>query len=66
MPFVSVKMLEGRTKEQKSNLLKAISKSVSESLGLSEKHVWVVIEESPKDEWCIGGEIASKITHKKD
>ncbi len=58
MPFVSVKMLEGRTKEQKRKLIKSISKSVSDSLSIDESHVWVVVEEFPADEWGLGGEIA--------
>ncbi len=58
MPFVSVKMLEGRTKEQKKKLIKSITKSVSESLNIDESNVWVVVEEFPADEWGLGGELA--------
>ncbi len=58
MPFVSVKMLEGRTKEQKKNLIKSITKSVSETLNIGEENVWVAIEEFPSDEWGLGGELA--------
>ncbi len=60
MPFVSIKMLEGRTKEQKKNLIMSVSRAVSESLGLDIKHVWVAVEEFPKDEWGLGGELASE------
>ncbi|MHB8232476.1 MAG: 2-hydroxymuconate tautomerase [bacterium] len=67
MPFVSIKMLEGRTKEQKKNLIKSVTKSVSESLSVGEKNVWVVVEEFPSDEWGLGGELAcEKIKAKKD
>jgi 4-oxalocrotonate tautomerase len=67
MPFVSVKMLEGRTKEQKKNLIKSITKSVSESLSIDENNVWVVVEEFPCDEWGLGGELAEgKIKAKKE
>ncbi|MDA8052626.1 MAG: 4-oxalocrotonate tautomerase family protein [Deltaproteobacteria bacterium] len=60
MPFVSIKMLEGRTKEQKKNLIESITKSVAESLNIDEKAVWVVVEDFPKDEWGLGGELASE------
>lgn len=60
MPFVSIKMLEGRSKEQKKKLIKSISKSVAESLDIDEKSVWVVVEDFPKDEWGLGGELASE------
>jgi 4-oxalocrotonate tautomerase len=67
MPFVSVKMLEGRTKEQKKKLIESITKSVSGSLSIGEEHVWVVVEEFPSDEWGLGGELAcDKIKAKKE
>ena len=67
MPFVSVKMLEGRTKEQKKKLIESISKSVSESLSIDENNVWVVVEEFPSDEWGLGGKLAcNKIKTKKE
>ena len=60
-------MLEGRTKEQKKKLIKSITASVSESLGIDENHVWVAVEEFPADEWGLGGELASdRIKAKKD
>ncbi|MFW0883476.1 2-hydroxymuconate tautomerase [Candidatus Acidulodesulfobacterium sp. H_13] len=58
MPFVSIKMLEGRTKEQKKNLIKSVAKSVSESLGINKENVWTVVEEFPSDEWGFGEETA--------
>ncbi|MDA8303812.1 MAG: 2-hydroxymuconate tautomerase family protein [Deltaproteobacteria bacterium] len=60
MPFVSIKMLEGRTKEQKKNLIESITKSVAESLNIDKEAVWVVVEDFPKDEWGLGGELASE------
>ncbi len=53
-------MLEGRTKEQKERLIKSVSKSVAESLDLDISHVWVAIEDFPKDEWGMGGVLASE------
>ncbi len=53
-------MLEGRTKEQKEKLIKSVSKSVAESLDLDISHVWVVVEDFPKDEWGMGGVLASE------
>ncbi len=53
-------MLEGRTKEQKEKLIKSVSKSVAESLDLDISHVWVAVEDFPKDEWGMGGVLASE------
>ncbi len=61
MPFVSIKMLEGKSKEQKRSLIKSVSKSVAESLNIDVKNVWVAVEDIPKDEWGLGGELASEM-----
>lgn len=56
MPFITVKMLSGRTPEQKEKLLKEITKVTAETLGIEPRHIWVVIEEVPGEQWAIGGE----------
>jgi 4-oxalocrotonate tautomerase len=60
MPFISVKMLEGRTKEQKEKLIKSVSKAVADSLNIDISKVWVAIEDFPADEWGLGGVLASE------
>lgn len=60
MPFISIKMIEGRTKEQKEKLIKSVSAAVSQSLGIDINKVWIVIEDYPADEWGLGGMPASE------
>jgi 4-oxalocrotonate tautomerase len=62
MPLIEVKLLEGRTDEQKEKLLTAVTRAVQESIGapLSTIRVWIQ-EFSPK-EYMSGGELAA---HKK-
>ncbi len=60
MPFVSIKMLEGRTKEQKEKLIKSVSAAVAQVLNIDISNVWTVVEDFPKDEWGIGGVLASE------
>lgn len=55
MPFVIVEMWEGRTIEQKRNLVKAINKAMVEEAGCKPDHLHVVIHETPKDSWGRGG-----------
>jgi 4-oxalocrotonate tautomerase family enzyme len=40
MPFVNVKMLEGRTIEQKKQLVKAITESMAEICGANRSIRW--------------------------
>ena len=55
MPFISVRMLEGRDQEQKKKLVKSITDVMETVCGADPQHVHVVIEEVPKDNWARGG-----------
>lgn len=55
MPFVVVEMWEGRTVEQKRNLVKAITKAMVEEAACKPDHLHVVIHETRKDNWGRGG-----------
>ena len=46
MPYVTVKMLEGRSEEQKKNLVEKVTAAVSETTGAPVEKVTVFIEES--------------------
>lgn len=51
MPHVILKMLEGRTEEQKRALADALTKAVTATLGCSEDLVSVAIEDFKDEEW---------------
>lgn len=55
MPFVVVEMWEGRTVEQKRNLVKAITKAMVDEAACKPDHLHVVIHETPKNSWGRGG-----------
>ncbi|MBN1824018.1 MAG: 2-hydroxymuconate tautomerase family protein [Endomicrobiales bacterium] len=59
MPIVRVEIWEGRNRELKKNLSKDITQAMVKHLGCPEKAVSVVITDVPKDNWAIGGELAS-------
>lgn len=59
MPFVSVKMLSGRTKEQKRELAKAITEAMEETCGAKPEGTYIVIEEVESDHWAVGGTMLS-------
>ena len=61
MPFIQVTMVEGRTAEQKHDLMKRITDATSESLGSDPQRIRVAIYEVSADEWAIGGEPISKL-----
>ncbi len=51
MPHVILKMLEGRTEEQKQALTDALTKAVTETLGCGDDIVSVGIEDFKDEEW---------------
>ncbi len=52
MPHVIVKLLSGRTEEQKNHLAREISKDVMSILNCDEKVVSVAFEEFERKEWA--------------
>jgi 4-oxalocrotonate tautomerase len=61
MPFISVTLIEGRTTEQKHDLLKKLTVASAEALDIDPQNVRVAIHEVSADEWGIGGEPMSKL-----
>jgi len=55
MPFVQVTILEGRTPEQKHDLMRRLTDATAEALGGDPQRIRVAIYEVSGDEWAIGG-----------
>ncbi len=55
MPLITVSLYPGRTQEQKDDFAKAITKSAVDILKTKEKHVIVVFDENPKENWFMAG-----------
>ena len=55
MPYVTVKMLEGRTDEQKRALVEKVTGAVVETTGASIEKVSVIIEEMSKSHYAVAG-----------
>lgn len=55
MPFIQITMLEGRSVEQKHDLMRRLTEATAEALGGDPERIRVAIYEVDKDEWAIGG-----------
>jgi len=55
MPIVRVDMLEGRTLEQKRNMVKKVTEAIAETLDAPKEGVSVVIRELKHEHLGIGG-----------
>ena len=60
MPFVNVKMLKGRTPEQKKALVKAITEVMVNVCNAKPESTMVVIEDIASDHWGKGGKLLSE------
>ena len=59
MPIVTVKMLEGRTDEQKRALCERVTEAVAETTGAPAQNVSVIIEEMSKNHYSVAGKRSS-------
>jgi len=55
MPFVNVKLWEGRSVEQKRRLARAITDAMVEHAAANPEHLHVAIEDYPLDSWARAG-----------
>jgi len=60
MPYVNVRMLKGRTKEQKKELVTAITDALADICGARREGTTVVIDEVERENWAVGGELMSE------
>jgi len=59
MPVVIVEMWEGRTIEQKKQLVEGITSSFAK-INTPPEAVQVILKDVPKHNWAVGGKLASE------
>lgn len=55
MPFIQVTLLEGRTVEQKHDLIRKLTEATAEAVGGDPGRIRVALYEVSADDWGIGG-----------
>ncbi|WP_373086036.1 4-oxalocrotonate tautomerase family protein [Sneathiella sp.] len=59
MPVIRVDMFEGRDTKTKQELVKSLTAEMVRITGCSEASVHVIIRNIAKEDWGMGGELAS-------
>lgn len=59
MPFVSVKLLKGRSLEQKRELAQAITDAMERICSAPRQGTMVVFEEYEKEDWSVAGQLVA-------
>lgn len=55
MPIVTIKMIEGRTDDQKRALVEKVTAAVAETTGAPAENVAIIIEDMSKAHYATGG-----------
>jgi 4-oxalocrotonate tautomerase len=55
MPTIRVELLEGRTPEQKTALVKAVTQATVNSLGVKPESVDILLFDIPRQNWATAG-----------
>jgi 4-oxalocrotonate tautomerase len=58
MPVIIVEMWQGRTLEQKKQLAQGITAEFIK-IGVPSEQVQIIFKDNPKQNWAIGGKLAS-------
>ena len=57
MPMVVVRLVEGRTTEQKRAMVRAVTDALTSTIGCQRKNVHVLLEEMDSMNWGVGGKL---------
>ncbi|MBY0455605.1 MAG: 4-oxalocrotonate tautomerase [Burkholderiaceae bacterium] len=60
MPTYHIEMMEGRTIEQKKQLVEAITRVTTEILGTAPESVDILITDVKRENWATGGKLWSE------
>ncbi len=61
MPIITVKMLEGRSDDQKRALVKEVTDAVSRTVNAPIESISIIIEEMPKTHFAKAGVLTSDL-----
>ena len=64
MPFVNIRLIEGRSQEQKGKISKRVTNAISEVLQLPKDDTWVVFEDIPAEDWYVGSTTVAELRKK--
>ena len=54
MPFVNIRLIEGRSQQQKDEISTRVVDAISHVLQLPRDDIWIVFEDVPAEDWYVG------------
>ena len=64
MPFVNIRMVGGRSQEQKDEISKRVVDAISDVLELPKDDIWVVFEDVAAADWYVGSSTVAELRKK--
>ncbi|HZB54773.1 MAG TPA: 4-oxalocrotonate tautomerase family protein [Reyranella sp.] len=64
MPFANIRLVGGRSQEQKDEISKRVVDAISDVLQLPKDDIWVVFEDVPAGDWYIGSTTVAELRKK--
>ena len=64
MPFVNIRLVEGRSQQQKDNISTRVVDAISDVLELPKEEIWVVFEDVSAADWYVGSTTVAAIRKK--
>ena len=61
MPIINISILEGRSEEKITDLIRNVTVTVSETLDAPEENIRVIVTEVPKTRWAVGGKTMKEL-----
>jgi 4-oxalocrotonate tautomerase len=65
MPFVNIRLIEGRSQQQKDEIARRVNDALSDVLKLPKDDIWVVFEDVTAKDWYVGSATVADL-RKKD
>lgn len=59
MPIVNINLIEGRSVEQKRELVKKVTEAICESVDVTPDHVRIILQDMAKHDYAIAGKLKS-------
>ena len=64
MPFVNIRLVGGRSQEQKDEMSKRVVDAISDVLQLPKDDIWVVFEDVAAGDWYVGSTTVAALRKK--
>lgn len=61
MPIIRLELLEGRSPQQKKELVEVLTRETARIAGCSESSIHVLIEDVKRENWGVAGRLLSEV-----